>query len=88
MQTKFRERRKQLGLKLKVVAKMAGISEEYLSQIETGARGKKMNYPLLVRIAKALETTPEALMSIEPEQTESVTDHGEETQPCDSRGRD
>jgi transcriptional regulator with XRE-family HTH domain len=68
MQTKFRERRKQLGLKLKAVAQMAGISEEYLSQIETGARGKKMNYPLLARIARALETTPEELMPIDSDQ--------------------
>jgi transcriptional regulator with XRE-family HTH domain len=60
--SRFRERRKQLNLKLEVVARRVGVSKQYLSQIETGARGKKLNYSLLVRIARALETTPEELI--------------------------
>lgn len=79
MKNKIRERREQQGLKLESLAKQVKISKSYLSQIETGARGRKMNYPLLMRIAKALETTPDYLMNGDA--------NGEETERVGSRGR-
>ncbi|MBM7592218.1 helix-turn-helix domain-containing protein [Brevibacillus fulvus] len=73
MPNKFRQRRKELNLKLVDVARQAGISKEYLSQIESGTRGKKMNYTLLLRIAKALETTPDQLIEVEDKEVPKRT---------------
>ncbi|WP_438770102.1 helix-turn-helix domain-containing protein [Brevibacillus sp. JB24b] len=59
---RFKSRRLELGLSLEEVAKRAEISKAYLSQIENGVRGKRLNYPMLLRLANALETTPDELM--------------------------
>ncbi|WP_412679794.1 helix-turn-helix domain-containing protein [Brevibacillus choshinensis] len=77
MENKIRERRIQQGFTVEGLAKKVKISRSYMSQIETGARGRKMNYPLLARIARALDTTPDYLMNGDA--------NGEETECLGSR---
>ncbi|MGG4447598.1 helix-turn-helix domain-containing protein [Brevibacillus porteri] len=63
MQNRIREVRELKEIKLEALAKKVQISKAYMSQIETGVRGKRISYPLLTRIAVALETTAEYLMN-------------------------
>ncbi|NRS51011.1 helix-turn-helix domain-containing protein [Brevibacillus sp. HB2.2] len=71
MHNRIRELREKRGLRLEALAKLVNISKGYMSQIETGARGKKICYPLLTRIATALETTAEYLMNGEANDQEA-----------------
>lgn len=57
---KLRRRRHEAGLLLTTVAKRAGISKGYLSQIETGKQGVRP--PVLARIAAVLGCAPAEVM--------------------------
>lgn len=54
--------RKDMGLKLKELAELSNISQGYLSQIESGMRGKKPSPEILKKLAPALNITYEELL--------------------------
>lgn len=53
---RVREYRKQHGMTLSQLARAAGVSQQFLSLVES--RRRMPSYPTLVRLAGALETTP------------------------------
>ncbi|MGF9909519.1 helix-turn-helix domain-containing protein [Brevibacillus porteri] len=62
MSSKIRQRRESLGLRQDFVAGRAGISKQYLCQIESGRRGRRITYTLIRKLANILQTTPDELM--------------------------
>jgi len=60
----LKARRRELGLTQTQLAARVGVSQAYLSRIETGTRVADTD--LLARLAEALETSPLALMSPDP----------------------
>lgn len=58
---RIRSRRKALGLRHMDVAAASGMSLSMLSMLERG--GRSATLPTLTRIAKALQTTPAALLA-------------------------
>jgi transcriptional regulator with XRE-family HTH domain len=58
---KIRQLRQEKGLKQEEFAELAGIDYSYLNQLENGKRNPTVE--MLDKIAKALDTTPENLLS-------------------------
>lgn len=54
---RVRELRERLGWKQELLARKVGISISYLSMIENGNRGKRIQYELALKIANALGVT-------------------------------
>jgi transcriptional regulator with XRE-family HTH domain len=75
----LRETRRAKGLSIRQLAKMAGVSSAYLSQVETGTRGVPSPI-ILKRLARPLSVTPIRLFQIagyigyppEPENAETL----------------
>ncbi|MEH0431224.1 helix-turn-helix domain-containing protein [Streptomyces stelliscabiei] len=79
----IRTRRKALGLSQAQCAAQAGISREYLSQLETGVR-QEMRPPTYARLRSALKSkrSDRLLSSSPPEQPGEETDARHEGTPC------
>jgi transcriptional regulator with XRE-family HTH domain len=61
--TFLKETRQARGLSIRQLARMSGVSNAYLSQVETGARGVP-SPRILRRLARPLATTPTKLLEI------------------------
>ncbi len=63
LRTNLKARRNELALTQADVAKKAGVTQEYWSQLESGKRVPRLD--LLTKLADALRTSPETLLSRE-----------------------
>lgn len=70
------ERRKELGLYQKDLAQRAGISRNYLSQIERG-EAHNVSTRVLSQLAVALSTTPKELIELSDSEKLDSLSHGE-----------
>ena len=62
---RLRTTRERQGLKQSDLAARSGLSPAAISQLETGER--RPNFATLVRLARALSTTPDALLGVDGE---------------------
>ena len=65
---RLRHMRERQGFKQNQLAELAGLSAAAVSQLETGER--RPNFGTLVALARALRTTPDALLGVAGEETD------------------